>query len=489
MNSYIAITNVNILNGLLVATIPFDRGLNIISGENGTLKTKLLQELRHGVFHANTGATTPPRLQAISPKRNSERRAVEAIIQTMRQQNRNFDTYISERGGVQINDGSFENYPSLGDLFYFLYEFRCRDGGSQIAHMESVTRDFNEVISDVFPEYCLKSEWNPNPGTPKLLLVKNQANEVPLEALSLGEQEILSLITNLYVSKEKYDVFLIDEPEVHLNWHLEERLFDYLDTFCNRYEKQMIVVTHSRVIFKEKFLHKAKFLYWNDHGKVEYTTDLSPEKRRRLAGDAIEILKLGEFTKTTFFVEDEAHEVVVKCLALAIGLEVSVTLCGNSQNVRSMYKRLRTGDEWSNTYFLEDGDNEGAPFPGEKRFIHLSKYCIENYFLDLEIASEVLGKKPEELIQLVLCIISENKEKILGKWKFLDFLVNQLKPEDITSELLDKFDGSIILSQLLDRLNIYRNTYIEKYVMMVKDKDLLALKFPPELIEAIQIQT
>ena len=389
---------------------------------------------------------------------------------------------------MQINDGSFENYPSLGDLFYFLYEFRCRDGGSQIVHMESVTNDFNEVISDVFPEYNLKSEWNPNPGTPRLRLLKNRTNQVPLEALSLGEQEVLSLITNLYASKEKYDVFLIDEPEVHLNWHLEERLFDYLDSFCNRYEKQMIVVTHSRVIFKERFLRKAKFLYWNDNGKVEYTTELSPEKRRRLAGDAIEILKLGEFTKTTFFVEDEAHEVVVKNLALAIGSEVSVTSCGNSQNVRSMYKRMRTGDDWSNTYFLEDGDNEGTPFLGEKRFIHLSKYCMENYFLDLEIASEVLGKKPEELIQLVLCVLVENKEKILGKWKFLDFLIDQLKPEDITSARLDKFDGSIILRQLLHRLSINRDSYIEKYVVMVKNKDLLAIKFPPELIEAIRIQ-
>src|SRR4028119_183763 len=148
-------------------------------------------------------------MQAISPKRNTERRNIESIIQFLRSQNQTIDTFINQRAGAQINDRNFEPYPALGDLFYALYEKLCRDGGNQKEKMESVTSEFNAVIKSIFQEYELVSQWSETSGTPRISLLKKGVNEVPLEDLSLGEQEILSLVTNLYTSKESYDVYLI----------------------------------------------------------------------------------------------------------------------------------------------------------------------------------------------------------------------------------------------------------------------------------------
>ena len=200
--------------------------------------------------------TQPLRTQTISPKRNSERRAAEAILQFYRQNNRTWDTVLNERLGAQIKDAGFDNYPSLGDLYYLVFEHRCKDGGDRKAHMEALTNDLNDVISRVFPQYRLLAEWDAQLGAPRTRMTKGPLISFPIEALSLGEQEVLSLVASMDASKDSVDTFLIDEPEVHLNWHLEERLFEYLDDLCTQHDKQAIVVTHSRILFKPRFLER-----------------------------------------------------------------------------------------------------------------------------------------------------------------------------------------------------------------------------------------
>jgi predicted ATPase len=296
MGNHIKSTNVNII-GLLVASIEFRPGLNIISGENGTMKTRLLQTMRGGTF-TQAQQQDPIRIQAISPKRNSERRTVETIIQSIRTQNRKLGDFITER---QINDQGFDNYPSIGDLFYALYEDRCKDGGNQKVKMAEVVDDLNDVIRGVFDHYSLTAEWSETTGSPNLKVKKHHATTFPIESLSLGEQEVLSLITNLYASKDRYEVYLIDEPEVHLNWHLEERLFEFFLRFCERYDKQMIVATHSRAIFKPDILDRAQFLSWDEQGKIVIGKELRERSKNKAGRGSDQYHKNGAVYKAHIF--------------------------------------------------------------------------------------------------------------------------------------------------------------------------------------------
>jgi AAA domain, putative AbiEii toxin, Type IV TA system len=486
MANHIRSAQVNILDGVLSSSIEFDPGLNILCGENGTLKTKLLQKLRSFEQTTFSEPGVSVRVLAISPKRNAERRNIEAIIRFLRSNNRTIETFLAERAGAQINDQTFEPYPSLGDLFYALYEGRCKDGGSQREKMEQVTMEFNQVMKSIFNDYELVSEWDEASGTPRVIVVKKNVNRVPLEALSLGELEILSLVSYLYSSRDSYDVFLIDEPEIHLNWHLEEGLFDYLDQFCARYDKQIIVATHSRAIFKKAFLKKAQFLYWNDEGKVIVGRELTAEQKRRIAGEAIEIIRLGEFPTTTFFVEDDSHRRVIETLARVVGSRVLVNECDNAPNVRSLYKHSKSEGGWDNAIFLIDGDNMGNPFPGEARFICLDKYCIENYLLDFEIAAFVTRKTELEIRQIIFESIREKRHKILGKNKHLDFLFDRMNVEDVTSQFLDRLDASVILATYLRRIGMNDRNYLDEYLRQCDDRRQLRNIFPEKLIEAIQ---
>ena len=213
-----------------------------------------------------------------------------------------------------------------------------------------------------------------------------------------------------------YDVFIIDEPEVHLNWHLEERLFSYLKYFSDTYGKQLIIATHSRVVFKPDFLDKVRFLYWQNN-QIICSREISNEMRRKIAGEAIDIIKLGNFPKHTFFVEDRMARIVIEEMAAILGEDVLISVVDNSSNVKSLYKLSKSEGEWSNCVFVTDGDNQGNPYPGESNFIHLDKYCIENYLLDFDISSSISGKTPDQIREFILEATKSKRDSILKKNK------------------------------------------------------------------------
>lgn len=480
MQLYMKSAAIDIQEGLLRARISFQPGLNLISGENGTFKTKLLQTLRNT---APEWSIPGPggRRQAISPKRNAQRRGFTAIWNELRRENKKLEGMINER---DINDGTFEAYPSIGDLYYAVYDDLCKDGGSQTEKMNEATSTFNRVIQQIFPNYELRARWLS--GAPSIDILKNGKTTVPIEGLSLGEQEILSLTTNIFSSRDRYEVFLIDEPEVHLNWHLEERLFEFLDKICVDYKRQMIVVTHSRVVFKERFYKKTQFLFWNDTGTVSIGKDVTSEQRRRIAGDAIEIIRLGTFTKPTIFVEDRNQVIVVEEMAASMGSDVLVSDCGNKFNLRSLFKYAQLDGGWENTFFVEDGDNEGSSLPQVEGFIHLDKYCIENYLLDIQTMAKTLAISEEAALKLIYDSIMSKSDKIIKQQdKFWNFLIEYLKPERLTSEKLAMLDASLIFNQLLKSIGKDLREYTSAYIRVARELGWEKV-FPVPLIRALE---
>lgn len=485
MANYIASANLNVLGGLLQGTMEFTPGLNIISGENGTLKTQLLQALRGGAA-VSSDIGVPLRMQTISPKRNSERRATEAILQFFRQNNRTWEANLNERVGAQINASGFDNYPSLGDLYYLIFEHRCKDGADRRTHMSTVTEEFNEVIQAVFPHYQVRSVWDERLGAPRISMSKGMNVEFPIEALSMGEQEVLSLILSVNAGRENVDVYLIDEPEVHLNWHLEERLFAFLDDLCEKAHKQAIVVTHSRTIFKPRFFPKAQFLRWGEDQRVTWGRDLTSQQRSRLAGDAIEIVALGDFSRPTIFVEDGAHAEVVGAIATFMGKSINVSQCGNATNVKSLYQYQLSHGRWANAFFMIDGDNQGNPFPQDKCFVHLPYYCVENLLLDPATLARVCGRSNEEVRSVILDAFKAKRKAIFQKNKFFEFLADSLTVDHMTFDRLRSFDASLVVADVIATLGLSSmHDVLPRYLQAAHVGERLGDLVPAELLGAI----
>lgn len=75
------------------------------------------------------------------------------------------------------------------------------------------------------------------------LFLKHQGMRIPVNELSSGEIEILSMLGTLIIEKQKPDIVFIDEPELHLNqvWH--RCILKALNRFSPT--TQYIVATHS----------------------------------------------------------------------------------------------------------------------------------------------------------------------------------------------------------------------------------------------------
>jgi predicted ATP-dependent endonuclease of OLD family len=257
MHSYIKSANIQLTGDdgsiYLDAPILFSPGLNIISGENGTGKTQVLLFLKSYLGDQTKVITGDPlpRVAAFSPKRNADKNIATQIISNIRQQGIELDFFDQQLMNSSITDTGFTSYRSFGEYFIVCIEDLVRDRTiTYIEAVEKVKSEFDSILSQVFPGYTLHAKWE----NKNISLSASKNNQiVPLHRLSCGEHEVLSLTFNLYGSRQKLDCFLIDEPELHLNWQLENGLFEFFKWFCHEFSKQIIVATHSRIIFQENF--------------------------------------------------------------------------------------------------------------------------------------------------------------------------------------------------------------------------------------------
>ncbi len=485
-NTYIKSLAVNLFNGIFNTTINFNNGLNIISGINGTGKTQVLQLLQN-----NQGITSDPSknsnqlsIFAVSPKRNTEKQAVDSIFQQIRTQNKTIETFINQIKGFQIKDSGFENYPSFVELFIQEYELLMQDGitGHADAVLKTVT-DFNGVLNQVFPEYEIQGTWvagtNGLSGKLDLKIKKYGTSPIPIETLSTGEREVFALLFCIFVSRNKEDVYLIDEPEIHLNWDLEKGLFNFLDWFCNAYNKQIIVVSHSRIIFKKEFYPKTQFLIW-ESGKIVCKSEIAEQQKVSIAGEISDTVSIIQFTKQTIFVEDPTHKLFLDEVALSLGKSVEVVICGSKSNVKSLYLLMKDSGQ-NNIYFIVDGDNEGCNI-SDQRFISLKKYCIENYIFDPSILAKISTKTEDEVKQLIVDSIKEiNQDKHSLVYKKLAEVANSFP-----FEVIDTYSGKDLLRIFSSKLSRTSDQLIKDFILTAKSDDKVNTVFS-EIIPALPI--
>ena len=205
---YIESCQVNLFEGVFNQTITFSKGLNIISGENGTGKTQLLKWIKdnkNSVFFKNQQTD---RVVVFNPKRNAEKKKIELFAQALTQGGIDKNKVNQTLTSSKFNDASFLSYRSFGELFIISYEELNRKGNITLTDAIKKTKEaFNTILAKVFENYRITAEWND--GNPNIKIQKNNETLVPIEGLSCGESEVLSLIFNIYVNKDVQDVFLI----------------------------------------------------------------------------------------------------------------------------------------------------------------------------------------------------------------------------------------------------------------------------------------
>lgn len=445
-NSFIKkVEGINLLGGNFVGEIEFKNGLNVIGGENGTGKTKLLEYIKTGT---KTFEGTPTsKLAYFNPKRNAEKNTIDHFVQKLRREGTSQEKLAATLLSQGINDGSFISYPSITELFITGYEHVVdgdEDKGKKTAIIE-IVNDFNDVLKKIFPNYSFTADWVDRKLN--FQLEKDGCPPCQMRDLSCGESEVFSLIFSIYNSRDSVDIFLIDEPEIHLNWALELGLFKFLEWMCSKYQKQVIVTTHSRVIFLKDFYSKTQFLAWED-SKVVVKNEPPEDSRKSLIAESIDFVTGLDYHENTFFVEDERHVVVVKALAAELDKDVGVVKLKDKGQVENFCRATNAASSHS-LFFMRDGDNENVAddLSSDQRFIHLKKYSVENYFLDLPILTLIAtnGKSEEDIKQL----IEEKVRDVQHDSKNLVYKkIAESNPNLLWGDVMDTFRAKQIMEEV-----------------------------------------
>ena len=487
-NTYIESIPINLFNGILNSELSFANGLNIISGENGTGKTQIIQQLKSSGNKKFHNEKPTDKIVVFNPLRNSEKKTKEQVAEKLKSQGMSRRQINEALNAFNIDDKNLPSpYPSFPELFVISYEELVNS--KKVSKRVAVSRTkeaFNKILKQVFPDYEIEAEWIYKEQSLNLDLKKFNAVLVPIEAISRGENEMFSLMFNIYVTRDDQDIYLIDEPELHLNWDLERGLFRFLDWSCEEFKKQIIVSTHSRVIFESEFLQKAQFLLW-ENNRIVVRDRPTDEIRVKIGGDALQLVTALDINKAVFYVEDEEHKKVVEFLSqYPIKKDIVISPTGNKVNVRNIC-RYSTKEGLKNAYFLVDGDNEGVgdEFQNNNQYIQLQKYCIENYFLNYTILASIANKSEQDIRDIV-----QNEIKIAQENKHTKVFKKLAEAAIIPEDILDTYNGKQILDKVSTSLGFNDKTELIKvYLETCRDQNKLDAIFGEitEKIKQIQV--
>src|SRR3989344_1025776 len=462
-DKHIKSANINLFsNDIFNEEITLINGLNIVSGLNGTGKTEFIKKIKAGIevllFDGTAVNSSSLNIFAISPKRKVDSKTIEDISQEYKTQNKSRKQWEEFIKNLQIKSSEFDPYPSFPELFVQVYENKVdTESKTKEVAVKETKNEFNQVLKMVFPDYEIAAKWiiddSIKQGKLNLQIKKFDLEPINHEQLSTGEREVLALIFSIYASKDLEDIILIDEPEIHLNWNLEKGLFQFLDWFCKNFGKQIIVVTHSRIIFDKQFTPNVQYFVWREK-KIKVEKDLPDNEKSQIAGEAIQTLSLVlSPTVPTFIAEDNAHDIVVSKIANVLGKSIQVVIAHGKSNV-DMFYQLSKKEGWGNIFFLIDGDNQGQKY-SDQNFIQLSKYCIQNYFLEIEILSAMSGKTADEVKEA----IKNSLNRLTNSNNYLPFkkLSELTDIHNFPFEILDSLDADKITSEVFSSLDLKKD--------------------------------
>jgi hypothetical protein len=205
---------------------------------------------------------------------------------------------------------------------------------------------------------------------------------------------------------------------------------------------------------------------------------------------AVSEYDFGNFTQTTFVVEDNCHATVLREIAIQLNKdkEVMVLEADNSENVKSFFRLAKRQGVAANAYFIVDGDNKDVDkeFANEPNYIHLDRYCIESYLFDIQVVS-AMCRKAERIVRRALVKILKTTSQKSTKSPTAEKLLLQFLRQDVVEKVLTSIDTSKVLPAFHQEMGFSsRDKYIEEYVKEAAQMSKLGHVFPSRLVKAVR---
>ncbi|GEM_PF-1206881 len=267
------------------------------------------------------------------------------------------------------------------------------------AGTDKLMAEFDLIFKSLLPGKSLTKLESNSLGLLRILVDdKSTGKSFDIDFMSSGEKGLL--LTFLYISltMESGGIVLLDEPELHLNSAIQERILPFIFEHCvAKLPVQVFICTHSPEIVRDAFANSNCALYHLRSG-----TDLTPimpsdqrelfEVIGRLGNSTADVL----FTKGNIYVEGEHDSEIIKAGFGELVTGYKISALGGRGDVEREAPLLKKEEEKGRLrkiqLFIIDNDGNPIQFQNGNyvKVIQWSKHCIENYLIQDDILFDLI---------------------------------------------------------------------------------------------------
>ncbi len=315
-----------------------------------------------------------------------------------------------------LDDKMEENYRRLYVEFNkYMHATDCRPSEAK----KKIIGDLNTSISKCLDlEISSLGDIEASRGT--LYFKKaDHPNEFDFNVLSSGEKEVVDILLDLYLRKEDYNdtIFLLDEPELHINTSIQKNLLLEIDRLIGD-NCQIWLTTHSIGFLRtlqEELKDKCQIVRF--HGGKDYASQthvLTPMKTTRVNWKDIFEIAL----------DDLAHLISPKKIIYCEGRD-QPGAAGRERGLDAQVFNNIFSDKHHDVVFVSSGGNTELDQRSDIALAILSKVFSTLEILVLKDRDMASGKNTTEKDRQLYLDNHPANHRVLKRWEIENYLYDE----------------------------------------------------------------
>lgn len=315
-----------------------------------------------------------------------------------------------------LDDKMEENYRRLNIKYNkYLNDKDCKPSEART----KIIGDLNDAIKNCL-DLEIVSMGNIESNQGSLYFKKNdQPNEFEFNVLSSGEKEVVDILLDLYLRQEEYNdsIFIIDEPELHINTSIQRKLLIEIDKLIGE-NCQIWIATHSIGFLRalqEDFKDDCQIIHFEaDREWASSTQTLTPIKKSLANWKKIFETALDDLTNL----------VSPKRLIYCEGKDKPGPN-GREDGFDAKVFNNIFGEKYPDTLFISSGGNTELDQRSKIALAILTKVFSGIEILVLKDRDMASGKDTDEKARLLYLENNPNNHRVLERFEIENYLYDK----------------------------------------------------------------
>lgn len=343
-----------------------------------------------------------------------------------------------------LDDKMEENYRRLYIKFNkYLHEEDCKPSEAKA----KIIGDLNSSISKCLDlEICSIGDIEASEGT-LYFQKKDHPNKFEFNVLSSGEKEVVDILLDLYLRKDEFSdtVFLLDEPELHINTSIQKNLLLEINRLVG-HDCQIWITTHS-IGFLRTLQEELKSDCQVIQFKSEYDLASSPYTLYPMIGSKASWKDLFSIA-----LDDLANLVCPKRIIYCEGRDSPGTN-GVERGLDANVFNNVFSDRFHDTLFVSSGGNTELDQRSDIAIAILSKVLSDLDILVLKDRDMASGRDTNENDRQVYLQNNPDNHRVLKRWEIENYLYDKEVLESYCDNNGLVFDGQAYNQFVTDIVN------------------------------------